>query len=961
MINITTKQTGYCFLACLSILWISACATIAPSSPSATGSADPIKSDNDQRDYHYFTLPNQLRVLLISDPDADKAAASLDVHIGSGSDPEQSQGLAHFLEHMLFLGTEKYPEAGEYQAFISAHGGAHNAYTSFEHTNYFFDVDPAYLDQTLDRFSQFFIAPLFTENYVEREKNAVHSEYTAKIKSEQRKSLEVFKAVINPEHPFAKFSVGNLETLSVEEQGGLRRQLIRFYEQYYSSNLMTLVVLGNEPLAELRTMVESKFEKIPNREFVAKPIKEPLFVAGQLPLAVTIVPEKDQRLLSVTFPTPSVSALYQQKPLSYIGNILGHEGEGSLLSYLRKQGWAEGLSAGVGLSYQGGATFNVMVKLTETGVNNRDQVVTAIFQTINRVRELPPQTWLFEEQKALSDQQFFYQESSSPIGTVSRLANDMHYYPKRDVLRGALTLTQFDQGLITEFLRLLTPDNSLVTINARGLKADKSSYYYQTPYRAEPVDSERLSLWRNAGLNSAITLPAKNNFIASDFSMAEGDQHSVPELLIDEASLKLWFKNDDLYQTPKANISVALLSPVASQTPMQAAHLKLLSQVLSDQLNEFSYPATLAGLSYSLVSGTRGLSIDISGFNDKQVFLLDKVLAAVASPTFDPQRVEDLKYEQIRRLENAAMQQPYRLLMGNLSQLLHRQRYSEQQLLDAFQRVDLNSLQQYAASFTASFKIEALVYGNYTQSRADIFAAKLKALLALSETEPVIPAVEVVVLPEGDRALPIISPYRDAAMLFYLQSSEQSKQARVAMGVASQWLKSDFYTQLRTEKQLGYIVTAGVYPIYDVAGLYFLVQSPVAGPEQLKAEVSGFIDKSLDALPFVGVEQFEQFRRALKLQLAEKPKNLLQQGERFWRDIYYRYEDFDSREQLIAALDTLTFDAWRTYMKEVFAQGSRRGVFLYSAGQFNDQAEMQLPPIDDVQQFKVNQTVKRFH
>lgn len=961
MSNKTIAQFGGFFLAGISILLISACAVMTPKGVYLVDSAGPVKSDNDRRDYQYLTLSNQLRVLLISDPDADKAAASLDIHVGSGSDPKQSQGLAHFLEHMLFLGTEKYPEAGEYQAFISAHSGAHNAYTSFEHTNYFFDIDPSYLDQTLDRFSQFFIAPLFTETYVEREKNAVHSEYTAKIKNEQRKSLEVFKTVINPEHPFAKFSVGNLETLSVERQGGLRQQLIRFYEQYYSSNIMTLVVLGNEPLAELQEMVESKFEKIPNREFVAKPISEPLFIDGQLPLAVTVVPEQDQRLLSVTFPTPSVSALYKQKPLSYIGNILGHEGKGSLLSYLLKQGWAEGLSAGAGLSYEGGATFNVMVELTEAGVNHSDQVVTAIFQTINRARQLPPQAWLFDEQKALSDQQFLYQESLSPIGTVSRLANDMHYYPEKDVLRGALTLTLFDKVLISDFLKLLTPDNSLVTINARDLKTDKNSHYYKTPYRVESVDSNRLALWRNAGLNSAITLPAKNEFIASDFSMAAGDQRQVPELLIDEAALKLWFKNDDVYQIPKANINVALLSPVASQTPKQAAHLALLAQVLSDQLNEFSYPATLAGLSYSLTSGARGLSIDLSGFNDKQVLLLDKVLTAVASPKFDPQRVEDLRHEQIRRLENAAMRQPYRLLMGDLSQLLFRQQYSEQQLLEALQSIDLNSLKQYAESFTASFKIEALVYGNYNQTQANVFAAKLRALLALSDVEAVIPAVEVVVLPEGDRALSGISPYSDAAMLFYLQSSEQGKQARVVMGVASQWLKSDFYTQLRTEKQLGYIVTAGVYPIYDVAGLFFVVQSPVAGPAQLNQQINGFIEESLSALPSVSVAQFEQFRRALRLRLTEKPKNLWQQGERFWRDIHYRYSDFDSRDQLIAALDALTFDVWRDHMQQMLSQNSRRGVWLYSVGQFKGQADMQLPSIDDVQQFKANQAVKRFY
>ena len=75
-------------------------------------------------------------------------------------DPEMHQGLAHYLEHMLFLGTEKYPEAGNNSLF-SNRGGYTNAYTAGDHTNYHFEIDPEHLDGALDRFAQFFTAPLF--------------------------------------------------------------------------------------------------------------------------------------------------------------------------------------------------------------------------------------------------------------------------------------------------------------------------------------------------------------------------------------------------------------------------------------------------------------------------------------------------------------------------------------------------------------------------------------------------------------------------------------------------------------------------------------------------------------------------------------------------------------------------------------------------------------------------------
>ena len=107
-----------------------------------------VVSPNDSREYGHLRLSNDMHVLLISDPSSDKGAASLDVYVGSYQNPQDRAGLVHFLEHMLFLGTEKYPQPGEYQSFISEHGGSHNAGTGLENTNYFFDIDATYLERS---------------------------------------------------------------------------------------------------------------------------------------------------------------------------------------------------------------------------------------------------------------------------------------------------------------------------------------------------------------------------------------------------------------------------------------------------------------------------------------------------------------------------------------------------------------------------------------------------------------------------------------------------------------------------------------------------------------------------------------------------------------------------------------------------------------------------------------------
>ena len=97
-----------------------------------------IKPKLDNREYKKITLDNKLEILLISDKEANMSSASLAVNVGNYYDTVP--GLAHFLEHMLFMGTKKYPKENYYQDFLNKNGGSYNAYTSEEFTNYFFDI-----------------------------------------------------------------------------------------------------------------------------------------------------------------------------------------------------------------------------------------------------------------------------------------------------------------------------------------------------------------------------------------------------------------------------------------------------------------------------------------------------------------------------------------------------------------------------------------------------------------------------------------------------------------------------------------------------------------------------------------------------------------------------------------------------------------------------------------------------
>ena len=185
------------------------------------------------------------------------------------SDPPQVAGIAHFCEHLLFMGTEEYPEENDYSEFLATHSGSSNAYTSAEHTNYYFDVSSDHFYEALQRFSSFFKSPLFSDSCKERELLAVDSEHKKNIQQDYWRLYQLEKDTSDSTHVWNKFGTGNLNTLKVmPETNGLevRNVLLDFYDKNYSANIMKCVLLGKESVSILKEYAIQLFSAIKNKD-----------------------------------------------------------------------------------------------------------------------------------------------------------------------------------------------------------------------------------------------------------------------------------------------------------------------------------------------------------------------------------------------------------------------------------------------------------------------------------------------------------------------------------------------------------------------------------------------------------------------------------------------------------------------------------------------------------------------
>lgn len=876
------------------------------SQPSFTSSI--AKSPNDQREYLALTLSNKLDVLLISDPKSDKASAALDVYVGSADDPKQFLGLAHFLEHMLFLGTEKYPTPDEYQKFISDHGGSHNAFTSLEHTNYFFDIQSDFLEEALDRFSQQFTSPLFNVEYVEREVNAVHSEYTSKLKDDGRRFFSAIKTTLSKDHPYNKFSVGNLETLKDLPEKSLRDALLDFYNKHYSANKMRLVVLGKEPLDKLKGWVETKFSDIPNKNIEVIKIDQPFFDLETLPAQLSVRTVMDKRSLTIAFPIPSDSSYKDSQPISYIANLIGHEGKGSLLSKLKSMDLVDGLSAGSEFDTQKHTMFMINMSLTQKGLDNYKDILNILFDYISLLKNEGIQKLYFEEQAKLLNIAFKFQEKSEPIHYTSYLAIALQESTPEKVLIENHELTNFNSALYREFIEKLIPSNMLIALSAQNLETDKETLWYQAPYKFNRLDTEFISQLQQTDTYIDLHMPAANEFIPEDTQFT-GKTNTKPEALKISKGFDIWYAYDSSFGTPKANIFLTLRSPVSNISARNENQTDILVALLKDSLNEYSYPAYLAGLNFELYQHMRGVTIKISGYNDKQSNLLYKIIKGLKSTEFTQERFGIIKERLKRQLENAKDRKPFEQAISRAQNILINPSWDESERLEALKEISLKNINDYRNLFIAELEAVLFVNGNITRASTLNIANLIDAILLKNSKPAHVERAKIVKL-LGDRiwASSIEVTHSDTGYIYYLQGKNNSVEEQATFLLLNQAISTDFYGSIRTDKQLGYIVFATNFNLLDIPSIAFIIQSPVAKNDTLLKENLLFLSIQSEEVAKLSDENLNRFKSAVISKLLKQDNTLYSRSNRYWQDIDRENYEFNTNDKIAEAVADIKLD-----------------------------------------------------
>ncbi|KAI1128510.1 peptidase M16 inactive domain-containing protein [Nemania abortiva] len=904
----------------------------------------------DDRQYRVIQLPNGLEALLVHDPETDKASAALDVNVGNFSDEDNMPGMAHAVEHLLFMGTKKFPEENAYSVYLSSHSGSSNAYTGSCSTNYYFDIsakpsngeEPSETNRSplyggLDRFAQFFIEPLFLPSTLDRELRAVDSENKKNLQSDQWRQHQLEKSLSNPKHPYCHFSTGNLEKLKTEPESqgiDVRQKFIDFYEKHYSANRMKLCVLGRESLDVLETWVAELFSGVPNKNLPQNRWEDEVpFNKENLAMQCFAKPVMDSRELSLFFPFLDEEKLFESQPSRYISHLIGHEGPGSIMAYVKSKGWANSLSAGAYSVCPGTpGIFECQVRLTKEGLKNYKEVVKVFFQYVSLLRQTAPQEWIFNEQREMADVEFKFKQKSPASRFTSKISSVMQRpLPREWLLSGQSRLRKFDPGMIEKGINLLRPDNMRMTIVSRDYPGDwdQKEQWYGTEYRSEKIPEDFLAELSTA-LNtpagkqlSALHVPHKNQFIPTKLEVEKKEVEKpavAPRVIRNDQIVRTWYKKDDTFWVPKATLMASIKNPIVYASIKNSAKTKFIADLVRDALEEYSYDAELAGLQYNINLDTRGLLIDVSGYNDKLAVLLEQVFTTMRDLVVKEDRFEIIKERLIRGYKNCELQQPFTLIGDYVSWLTSEHDYVVEQFSNELPTITAEEVRSFHKQIMSQLHIEAFIHGNLYKEDAlkltDMLESILKPGVLPKEEWPIMRSLEY---PPGSNYLykkTLKDPENiNHCIEYFLHiGSKGDRSIRAKTQLLDQIIHEPAFDQLRTKEQLGYIVFSGLRGTATTYGFRFIIQSERPS-EYLESRIDSFLQAQATALQEMTDANFESHKRSVVVKRLEKLKNLDSETNRHWAQISNEYYDFEGARRDAARVEKLTKDEMIEFYK----------------------------------------------
>lgn len=836
------------------------------------------------------------------------------------------------------MGSEKYPTENDFSSFVTKRGGTYNAFTMEERTCFFFDCLEKHLKETLDRFAQFFIAPLLDKEAMTRERQAVDSEFQMATVSDWCRREQLFVSLAKDDSPVNTFTYGNLKTLKDNiEDDKLHQAVHEFRERHYSAHRMTLAVQTRLSMQNIQNLVLECFSTVPNNSIPKDDFSFAVdtFDTPEFNRIYYIKPIDETIEMYLKWSVPPLYHKYKTKTLWYLGNVIGDESKGSLLSYLKKRVWATDLCfcADENSIY---SIATCSINLTEEGSKHLFDIIDAVFSYINLVRKLGPQEYLFDDLKSISDNSFKFSTEVPAQYTVLRLEEPMHRYPPEHFLTGDNIHYEFDPNEIKTATDHLVPDKVNISIINKnlpdGLKFSKVEPWFRAEYIDLPITDDLKLKWDSIEPYDEFEIPAPNPYLTKDFDLLpeEANHPEYPQKIVSTDKYELWYRKDQKFKLPFANYNIYLISPLFIESPKNSALTELLTSLISFTLNEETYAANKANLYSYIYFYDKGITITVQGYNEKLPVLMDVIGNYIVNlmDYITEKMFLELKEQALKEQYNM-IRSPYSLACDTHNKILINHNWTPIEKYNALLDLTYEDLLGYIDNYRKELYAKVLVQGNVT---LDVATNAVQSFINVLQFDPLpedkYPQTVVAKFPIGEKCLYLQSFNKqdsNSVVENYYQVGTYSLRDTVISDLLMLMMQEPSFDILRTKEQLGYSVFCSNRKTEGVLMFNISVTSQAHKftTEHVDSRIEAFMKHSQKILEDTTDTDFQQIKNdyiktkeCVDLQLSEEfNKN--------WTEIYENTYMFDRAAKEVATAKEITLDEFRNWWDKHNHFGSR--------------------------------------
>nr|XP_016924023.1 nardilysin [Drosophila suzukii] len=863
--------------------------------------------------------------------DEKLAACALMIDYGSFAEPTKYQGLAHFLEHMIFMGSEKYPEENIFDAHIKKCGGFSNANTDCEETLFYFEVAEKHLDSSLDYFTALMKAPLMKQEAMQRERSAVDSEFQQILQDDETRRDQLLASLATKGFPHGTFAWGNMKSLRENvDDAELHKVLHEIRKEHYGANRMYVCLQARLPIDELESLVVRHFSEIPHNDVRAPDLSKFNYRDAFRPefheQVFFVKPVENECKLELTWVLPNVHQYYRSKPDQFLSYLLGYEGRGSLCAYLRRRLWALHLIAGIeenGFDTNSMyALFNVCIYLTDEGFKNLDDVLAATFAYVKLFSNCGSMKEVYEEQQRIEETGFRFQAQRPAFDNVQELVLNSKYFPPKDILTGKELYYEYNEEHLKELIGHLNEMKFNLMVTSRnkyeGVCAyDQTEEWFGTEYATIPMPEKWRKLWEDSKPLPELFLPEPNKFVTEDFTLfwhsaGKPELPAAPKKLLKTDTCELWFRQDDKFDLPEAHMAFYFISPLQRQSAKNDAMCTLYEELVKFNVCEELYPAISAGLSYTFNTIEKGLLLKVSGYNEKLHLIVEAIAEAMlhVADTLDEKMLAAFRKNQRKTFFNTlikpkALNRDVRLCVLEQIRWLMIDKYK------CLNDITLEDLREFARQFPKELYIQSLIQGNYTEESAhNVLNTVLSRLNCQAIKEQRYVEDRTIQLPLGTNVIrchALNEQDTNTVITNFYQIGPNTVRVESILDLMMMFVDEPLFDQLRTKEQLGYHVGATVRINYGIAGYSIMVnsQETKTTANYVEGRIEVFRAKMLQILRNLPQDDYDHTRDSLiKLKMVADMALSTEMG-RNWDEIINEDYLFDRRRRQIDVLRTL--------------------------------------------------------